>query len=272
MEIISSPFSVIKENGMVIRGRELHREDCGTCCAPVIICHGFTSDMSRTASDAEKFAEEGFRAFIFDFCGGGYRTVSDGSFEDYMTPFTEKEDLLAVIRAVCSRDDCDCENLTVMGCSQGGFVAALTAAEIPEQIRSLILFYPALCIPDDARNGQMQEMRFDPDDIPDHVGTSPMRVCREYVTSVRDIDTDSVLRAYHGPVLIVHGTDDRIVPYRYAVHAKEVLQDQAEFVTIKNGPHGFHEEPFFSEAISAALSFARRHAAMSHNETQDLPL
>lgn len=272
MEIISSPFSVTKGNGMVIRGRELHHETCDKCSVPVIICHGFTSDMSRTASDAEKFAEEGFRAFIFDFCGGGYRSVSDGSFEDYMTPLTEKEDLLAVINAVCSRDDCDSENLIVMGCSQGGFVAALAAAEIPSRIRSLILFYPALCIPDDARKGKMQQMTFDPNHIPDHVGTSPMRVCRDYVISIKDIDTDSILRAYSGPVLLVHGTDDSIVPYRYAVHAKEVLQDQAELITIKNGPHGFHEEPFFTKAISAAVSFARSHAARSHNETQDLPL
>ena len=37
-----------------------------------------------------------------------------------------------------------------MGCSQGGFVSALVAAKNNFPIEKLVLFYPALCIPDDA--------------------------------------------------------------------------------------------------------------------------
>lgn len=54
-----------------------------------------------------------------------------------------------------------------MGCSQGGFVSGMTAAQLKEQIRGLIMFYPALCIPDDARKGHMMFSEFDPQNIPD---------------------------------------------------------------------------------------------------------
>lgn len=258
MKIISSPFSIAKSNGMVIRGRELHRDDCPSCCRPVIICHGFTSDMSKTAADGESFAAQGYRAFIFDFCGGGYHTSSDGSFEDYMTPLTEKEDLLAVIDYVRKRQDCIPGMLILMGCSMGGFVCALAAAEIPDKISKMILYYPALCIPDHLREGRIQDLTFDPANIPDHIGTSPKRVSGKFASSVMDMNIYDILPAYQGPVLIVHGTEDQIVPIEFARRAKEAYGDQAELAEIKNGPHGFHEEPYFSEAAEAALAFAKR--------------
>ena len=57
-----------------------------------------------------------------------------------------------------------------MGCSQGGFVSALFAAAHPNVVVSrLILFYPALCIPEDARRGKMLMYAFDPSNIPEQI-------------------------------------------------------------------------------------------------------
>ena len=47
------------------------------------------------------------------------------------------------------------KKLLLMGCSQGSFVSALTAAKHPALVQKLVLFYPALCIPDDVRAGNL---------------------------------------------------------------------------------------------------------------------
>ena len=59
------------------------------------------------------------------------------------------------------------DNIFLMGCSQGGFVSVLVAAKNKYPIKKLCLFYPALCIPDDARAGKMMMAKFDPNNVPE---------------------------------------------------------------------------------------------------------
>ena len=67
--------------------------------------------------------------------------------------------------------------ISLLGCSQGGFVSGLLAAELGEGvIDRLIMFYPAVCIPDDARKGKMMFFRFDPGIIPAVLGRFPMKL------------------------------------------------------------------------------------------------
>ncbi len=76
---------------------------------------------------------------------------------------TEKRDLQCVIDYVSSLGYADMTKLILTGESQGGLVSCLVAAE--RQTDKLILLYPALCIPDDARRGKMLFIRFDPENI-----------------------------------------------------------------------------------------------------------
>ena len=68
-----------------------------------------------------------------------------------MSVLTEKEDLKAVIEFLKARSEINEKCLFLLGASQGGFVSLLTAAELKEEIRALVLYFPALCIPDDWR-------------------------------------------------------------------------------------------------------------------------
>lgn len=70
-----------------------------------------------------------------------------------MTVLTEKEDLSTVLDYVKNQPFVDSNHIFLMGCSQGGFVSALLAAERENEIEKLILNYPALCICDDCRKG-----------------------------------------------------------------------------------------------------------------------
>lgn len=257
MTVIISDFSCMK-GGMTIRGKEFHNPQSGSVQTPVIISHGFTSDMSRSEPYAEYLASYGYHAFVFDFCGGGFNTVSDGSFSDYMTPLTEADDLKAVIESLKDREDLDMQKLILMGCSQGGFVSALVAADLKDAVHGLALFYPAFCIPDDARAGSMQIMRFDPENIPPQIGSGKMVISGSYARSVRRLNIFEEIAPYRGNVLLIHGTGDDIVNYGYSLIADDVYRKQgasSKLHLIKDAPHGFHDEEFI-EACTVLRGWA----------------
>lgn len=202
----------------------------------VILSHGFMANERMCYRYAKLLAEMGFLAVTFDFCGGGIISRSDGRSQD-MTVLTEKEDLLAVINGV--KEQFSPAGISLLGCSQGGFVSGLTAAELGEGvIDRLIMFYPAVCIPDDARKGKMMFFRFDPGNIPAVLGRFPMKLGGDYARTVIRMNPYEAMNGYAGPVLLIHGTADRIVNISYARRLKEIYPD-CRYEEINGGGHMF---------------------------------
>lgn len=254
MNMTKSAFSCVRD-GLTIRGTEYRPP--GERLPAVIVSHGFNSAGSDIAYYAEQLAGWGFAAYVYDFCGGSARSTSDGRFQD-MTVFTEVRDLEAVAAYVGALPYVDAENLILMGCSQGGFVSALVAAAHPDKVSRLVMFYPALCIPEDARRGKMLMYDFDPSDVPELVlpvlpedfpeeaAQFMEPIGRAYVTSVQEMDAFSAIAPYPGPVLIVHGDRDAAVPVvnsrraQAAYHSVRPLRCQLAEITGAN--HGFVEQ------------------------------
>ena len=109
----------------------------------VIFSHGYNGSADSFEKYAGYFLEKGIASFRYDFCGGSVHSRSSMATTD-MTIFTEKEDLMAVIRTVRNWEWADPKNIFLFGESQGGLVSALTAAEPEVILRGLILLYPAL--------------------------------------------------------------------------------------------------------------------------------
>lgn len=172
------------------------------------------------------------------------RSMSAGKTHD-MSVLTEVADLEAVIDYVVKLPHIDPSHLLLMGCSQGGLVSALTAAKRRKQITKLALFYPALCIPDDARSGKMMFARFDPCNVPQRVRCGPMKLGRRFVTDVLELDPFTAITPYPGPVLIVHGTKDPVVHPQYAHRAYAAYggrpggKNLVQLEMIEEGGHGF---------------------------------
>ena len=206
------------------------------------MCHGY----------ARLLAEIGYLAVTFDFCGGGIMSRSGGRTQD-MTVLTEKEDLLAVIRFLQRQPYVDAGSLSLLGCSQGGFVSAMVAKELQAGIASLLLFYPALCIPDDARKGQMMFFHFDPQNIPDILGRFPMKLGGDYARSVIDMDAFAEISGYSGRTLYLHGTEDKIVDISYARKARE-LYPNCRYRELLGAGHGFRGS-YDQEACELLKSF-----------------
>ena len=237
MNIEKKPFTCVR-GGLTIRGTLCRRS--GSDRLPgAIVSHEFMANERSVAKYARVLAEEGYAAFTYDFCGGCIVGRSDGRSRD-MTVMTEVADLNAVMDAVQTHPDVAGGKLLLMGCSQGGFVSAITAARRRDEVEKLVLFYPALSIPDDSRRGQMLTFRFDPGNIPAILGRVPITLGREYAAVAQKLDSFELIAGYDGPVLLLHGTDDRLVALSYSQRAAEVYGDRCTFVQLPGAGHIFH--------------------------------
>lgn len=234
-----------KRDGLILRGTE-YRPAGGNLPA-AIVCHGFMANQDTVRQYAKALARMGYVSYCFDFSGGSViKGKSEGRTTD-MSVLTEVKDLEAVMDYVLTRPYCS-GYLLVMGCSQGGFVAALAASRWKTRISKLVLFYPAFCIPDDARAGRMMFARFDPEQIPEVIPCGPMKLGRRYAEDVIRMDPFKEIKEYPGDVLIVHGTDDTIVSMNYISTAYETYSDKTaeagrtrtvRLKIIESGKHGF---------------------------------
>ena len=228
-------FTTVRE-GLTISGN-IYAEDFDTKRPAFILSHGFMANQATVKDYAKVIAECGYVAVTFDFCGGGLMSKSQGRHQD-MSVLTEMKDLEAVIEYVHGLEYTTGE-ISLLGCSQGGFVSAMVAAKLGYgDISSLILVYPALCIPDDARRGHMMWAHFDPQNIPETIMCGPMKLGSCYVKAVIDMDPYERIEGYDGPVLYLHGTADEIVNISYAREAVKHYR-KVSYFELEGAGHGF---------------------------------
>ena len=236
-------FSCRRENLKISGTVFFPRGEKGNKYPIAVICHEFMTNQAFSYPYAKALAACGYAAFCFDFCGGGLTSTSQGSSRE-MSVLTEIKDLKAVIAFARSQRYVNADDLLLMGCSQGGLVAALTAAQMPESVKSLLLLYPALSIPDAARTGNMLWMKFDPSHVPEKLHSGPMRLGRNYVLDVINMDAYHQIAKYHGRILIVHGDKDTLVDISHSQKAQYCYQAagaSVRLVTIPGGKHIFRK-------------------------------
>lgn len=253
MRVEKKPFTC-RRGEFTIRGFEYQCE--ANHGIPVIMSHAFLSNQKIMKKYAEAFAKEGYVVFTYDFCGGALFGKSDGEFSD-MSIDTEKEDLKAVIAYVEQLSYVDSKSLVLVGASQGGFVSCLVSAEDQEKISKLILLYPALCIPDNAREGKMLMIQFDPENIDATLKSKPFQFSPKYPESAIDIHVYDEIQKIKIPMLIIHGDADKIVDVDYARKAIDVAVNPASrLVVLENAGHGFHKAQV-REAIGYMLPYLK---------------
>lgn len=233
MEVLAEEM-IISADGKEIYGR-LYRPEKKEKCPILIMSHGYNGTYSDFSHEGTYLAENGIAAFVYDFCGGSVNSQSSGETTE-MTIFTEKEDLTAVLDYIRILDFVDADNIFLFGGSQGGLVTALTAAENVDLVQGMVLMFPALCIPDNWRD-TYPEIK----DIPEILEFWGMSLGAYYFLSIHDFDPYEVIGDYDKNVLILHGTEDTIVPMSYAERAQQTYQN-AELVIFEGEGHGFSEE------------------------------
>ena len=260
----TSVVSRCKRGDMNIYGKFYYPEgfDESALYPTVIISHGLGSrtEITERSKWPEAFNRSGFVVYAFDFCGGSQNSLSDGDFMQ-MSVRTEQADLNAVMDFVKSKDYVDKDRLFLLGQSQGGFVSAITAAARPEEVRAMILVYPALCIVDDLHAFVPDIDALEGDTFESAMGT----LGTIYARDAYDIDVMGEIAGYTGDVLIIHGLNDKTVPYDYSLRAvTEAYREsvsQLLLITGKKSVHGF--EMIFDEgreiALNAGTDFLKAH-------------
>ncbi len=255
--MIKTEFSCNRE-GLTIRGTEYRCEkkerQAGWPIA--VICHGFGGNQYDLAFYAEAFAEMGYAVYCFDFCGGCVTGKSDGSSLD-MTIETETKDLIAVLDYAKSLPYTVEEHILLTGGSQGGYVAGIVAAERAEEIGRLILFYPALCIPDHAREGRLGGANYNVNQVPEVIDTFGVRISRKFHEGVVDKDAVAQICGYRGPVLLIHGSEDMVVDSRYA-EAAAAAYENCHLQILQGAGHGFSKQQR-EQVIVSVREFLKGH-------------
>ncbi len=225
----------------------------------VVLVHGWESGRHRTLANAKILHAIGYHVLTLDVRGHGANPpeelpVSAGEFGS---------DALAGVRAALGRKEAT--QVAVLGHSMGAIGAILAAAAEPRVAAAILTSTPA-----DPYRLTRQTFRLAHLPIPDPIAY-PLAwlTTRVYLEprghAVDAISATSAIRRYAGPILAIHGTDDRVVPLahlgRIAAAARasrselEVDAEPVETLEIPGGQHSWlYEFPAYREAIARFLA------------------
>lgn len=198
-----------------------------------VVSHGLGGNYQELENYAKNLAKKGYLAYAFDFPGGSSDSKSEGLKQTQMSIYSEEKDLLAVIDRLRKLKNIDKNNILLVGGSQGGVVSALTASKHPKHIKGLALMYPAFSITHDARKRYSSI-----DKVPQETDIFGFSVGKAYYQKLLNVDITQTATKYKGPVLIVHGTADDVVPIKYVKQAADNFSN-VEFEKLKGAGHGF---------------------------------
>lgn len=190
-------------------------------CPLVILMHGFMSNkkLEPLKSIACELERRGVASLRFDFDGHG---KSYGKFCD-MTVLNELEDAKAVYEY--ARNLPFVSEISLLGHSQGGVVAGMLGGELKEKIKSIVQLSPAAVLRDDALNGVLMGRHYDPRNPPERLFVMFHWVGKNYFTVAQTLPIYETSARYEGPVCLIHGTKDRIVPFSYSEKYHEVYKN-----------------------------------------------
>jgi hypothetical protein len=193
--------------------------------AVVLFTHGNGGNVTCRRHVIELFRDQlNATILVFDYRGYGR---SGGT----PTETGVLDDARAARRWLAARAGVREGDVVLVGHSLGGGVAADLAAN--DGARGLVLEGTFTNLPDVAAS---------------HVPLLPVRA----VMQTR-LDSVAKIRAYHGPLLQVHGAADRIVPYALGRKLFAAANEPKQFVTIPGGEHNDYYTPEYVTAIDGFL-------------------
>ena len=208
-------------------------------CPMVILMHGIFASQRITPMPtiARQLAEAGIASIRFNF--GGHWS-SEGEMVK-MTIENEIAEATAMWQYACSLPYVS--KIGLLGHSQGGVVASMTAGRLAasdskKQPYGLVLIAPASVLKTVCNQGSMLGAKFDPKNPPEYVKCfGMMKVSREYILSTQQLDIYGTAEAYNGPVRIIHGSDDTLVPMWCSEDFKRTYGERAELIVVENENH-----------------------------------
>ena len=229
-----------KRDGLNLVG-ELTTPDKPDSFDLVILMYGFGGPVTPPNANtllpdlAKMLGEAGLATLLFDFAG---HNGSEGQIED-MTVLNGIADANAALQYVL-HEVAGVKRIFLLGHSQGGVIASMLAGYYPDKIAKLVLLAPAATLVDDAKIGECQGNRYDPDQMPEQLEfPGGWKLNSFYFRTARFLNIYEVARNFEGPVLALHGSDDQIVN-NYASRHYQAIYKHCERHLIEGSDHGLH--------------------------------
>ena len=242
-KIISKDIILEKPDKKIIRGLVFRPEGEGRH-PTVIFSHGIGATYRDLMHYGDDFAQAGIVCIFFDFYGGSPDSKSGGNMLE-MSLETEVSDLRCVMDAAKASSYVDPKSLYLMGESMGGMVSAIAGSRYMDEVKGLILWYPAFNIPDDTKRRMKKGIK-------DVFG---MRISDDFDSVAVNIDPVIIQENFNKPVLIIHGDKDKIVPIEYSKQAVDAYE-HAMLHSIPGAGHGFSGDERIV-AKTASISFIK---------------
>lgn len=222
-------------------------------CPMVILMHGFMAkkNMHPIPMLAKELAKQGIASIRFDFNAHG---KSEGRFID-MTIANEIDDAKAVLSYVKTLPYVS--EVAFLGHSQGGVIAGMLAGmleDTPDRPVCMVQLASAAVLKDDAIAGQCMNAKYDPANPPEYVNVMFHKLGRTFILAAQKLPIFETSALYTGPVCLIHGTEDKIVPLRYSKEYDSLYKDSVLHI-IEGEGHFLRKKK--DQVVSVAVNFLK---------------
>lgn len=198
----------------------------------VIMFHGLTGNKAEYnfyfVYLSRLLEKEGIDVFRFDFLGSG---ESDGKFED-MTFSSQLDNARTIFTYVKSLNY---TKIKILGFSYGAAVAGVLSKDFAEDINKMVLWAPAgFTLGGKQRQKHLTKAYKDGYDI------GGLVYGRNHINELKTIDAYEGIEVYKNPVLLIHGSNDFVVPEEQVIKYQEYWKTNSEYLVIDGANHLFN--------------------------------
>jgi dipeptidyl aminopeptidase/acylaminoacyl peptidase len=198
--------------------------------ASIIFIHGHASNRSHYLSRAEIFAEDGYGMLFMELRNNG---TSAGEFTTM--GLLEVQDVQAAFDFLIQQPHVSADRIALYGHSMGGATAIMAFQDIP-QARMLISEAAYSALTDNIHARIVRDLPLPPFVFPQMIVGFAGMLTGENLFDVRPIDAIQELNGR--PVLLIHGTNDGVVPFINGERLFTAAHEPKEFWIIEGANHG----------------------------------
>ncbi|MBX2907817.1 MAG: alpha/beta fold hydrolase [Taibaiella sp.] len=209
-----------KLNCWIVKPRNRTTDAC------ILFLHGNGGNILSHYPAATQLAEQGFDVCIMDYSGYGFSTGK-------ATRAGVLDDASTVLHALLQRDDMKGKKVIVYGQSLGGHLSATVARNNEKMIDGLVV------------EGAFSSHKDVAAHMAPYIAPIARLIVREQYSAKRSI------RDFHKPVLVIHSTEDKMIPYRMGRKIFNAANSPKEFYEIRHG----HIEglAYYSDSIAMKI-------------------